>query len=255
MNNNRFEYYNVHSIGKLIRNIAHSYNNLITGIIGYSDLLEDNDESGIAKSVMKAAEKAQSLTTELSCLGRKLTDCPHRANLNESLKNREDFFKKIVGESLTVNFVLKEGQEISINCDQELFYDVLFRFLLSIKDICKSGCEVRISTDKSQTQKTEGELAIALPESEYGVISFIGQSDLSEDELKKKCAIRCDLLSGESINDLSFRSTLGLLKYLNACYDYTLRDKNEILLVLYFPLFPVEKEIKPDPIEPVASNE
>ncbi len=254
MNDNRFEYYNIHSIGKLIRNIAHSYNNLITGIIGYSDLLEDNDETGIAKSVIKAAEKAQHLTTELSCLGRKLTDCPHRTNLNESLKKREEFFGKVLEESLSVNLVLDENQTIDIECDQELFYDLVFRFLVSVKEVCKLGSELRISTHNAQTEKTEGELYIALPESDYGVISFVGESDLSEDELKKKCAVRCDLLSDGSINDLSFRSTLGLLKYLNAYYDYTLRGKNEILFALYFPLFLPKKEIKPDSIEPVTST-
>ena len=64
------------AVGRLAGGVAHDFNNILTAIIGYSELLQGKFESGDPRrkdleEIYKAGERAASLTRQLLAFSRK----------------------------------------------------------------------------------------------------------------------------------------------------------------------------------------
>src|SRR5262249_5722927 len=78
------------AVGRLAGGVAHNFNNLLTAILGYCDLveqdLEDGNEReahGLVEQIRAAGERAAMLTRQLLAFGRKQIVQPVILNLNE----------------------------------------------------------------------------------------------------------------------------------------------------------------------------
>ena len=93
------------AVGQLAGGVAHDFNNILTAILGYADLLaadlpaadrrlEDVDE------IRKAARRATALTRQLLAFSRKQVLEPRVLGLNELVDNMDKMLRPILGENV-----------------------------------------------------------------------------------------------------------------------------------------------------------
>lgn len=144
------------SIGALAGGIAHNFNNLLTAILGYSELLQENDLDDDSKqkaySIESSARKAGVLVSKLLSFSRKerfeilplnLTDI-----INDSVKLLEGVLDKRVGlkTKLNKNIPAVEG-------DPNQLEQVIMNLIVNAKDAMPDGGLITITTSVIEVRK------------------------------------------------------------------------------------------------------
>ncbi len=102
------------AIGKLAGGVAHDFNNLVTIITGYSDMVlsrigpEDPMRRDI-EQIKKAGDRAHSLTRQLLAFSRRQMLQPKVLDLNAVVSNLEPMLHRLIGENIELAIVLKPG--------------------------------------------------------------------------------------------------------------------------------------------------
>ena len=91
------------AVGRLAGGVAHDFNNVLTAIFGYSDLLlEDltlDDPRRADVEIRRSAERAAGLTRQLLAFSRKQVMQPRLLNLNDVIGNVQDLLRRLVGKT------------------------------------------------------------------------------------------------------------------------------------------------------------
>ena len=94
------------ALGRLAGGVAHDFNNVLSVVLGYADLLlEDDDlpEAARAKvqGILKAAQHGAALTAQLLAYGRQQMLEPRIVDLNETVEGLADMLRRVVGPRST----------------------------------------------------------------------------------------------------------------------------------------------------------
>src|SRR5438132_10870428 len=102
------------AIGKLAGGVAHDFNNLVTIITGYSDMLlsrigpEDPMRREL-EQIKKAGDRAHSLTRQLLAFSRRQMLQPKVLDLNAVVTNLEPMLQRLIRENIELLIELKPG--------------------------------------------------------------------------------------------------------------------------------------------------
>ena len=136
----------LHSIGKLAGGVAHDFSNLLTIIIGYSDLiisteqnLDDTKKEGL-QEIKNAGEKAAALTQQLLAFSRKQVLQPQVINLNRLFTELGKMLKRLIGENidLSTEFDSEPGH---IKADYGQMEQVIMNLVVNARDAMPKGGE------------------------------------------------------------------------------------------------------------------
>ena len=95
------------SIGRLAGGVAHDYNNILSVIIGYSELamdkvrVEDPLREDL-KEIHAAANRSKDITRQLLAFARKETIVPEVLDLNATVENILKILRKLIGEDINL---------------------------------------------------------------------------------------------------------------------------------------------------------
>jgi len=102
------------SIGRLAGGVAHDFNNMLSVILGFGDIvlskLDPLDPlSEDVKEIVNAGKRSAALTRQLLAFSRKQTLQPEIVNINAVLKSMEKMVRRIIGEDILLELSLFEN--------------------------------------------------------------------------------------------------------------------------------------------------
>ena len=138
------------AIGRLAGGVAHDFNNVLTAIFGYADLLMDSFEPqhpGRADvlEIRRAAERAANLTRQLLAFSRKQVLQPRRVNLNDVVASLETLLERLIGEDIQLETRLDESAG-EVRADPGQIEQVLMNLAANARDAMPEGGRLVIST-------------------------------------------------------------------------------------------------------------
>ncbi len=138
------------AVGRLAGGVAHDFNNLLTAIRGYADLLlqrldEDFPYRKDVEEILKAGERASSLTQQLLAFSRKQVMVPHVLDLNEVVENMEDMIRRMIGEDIDLVTLLRPGLW-SVKVDRGQIEQVVMNLVVNARDAVDRGGKITIET-------------------------------------------------------------------------------------------------------------
>lgn len=138
------------SIGRLAGGVAHDYNNMLTSIIGYSELLEastpeESPHQGWLAEIQASAQRAATVTRDLLAFSRKQMIAPEQMNLNEVLHSLQGRLRLTLGER--VRLVVDKDPDLEpVLLDKTQIEQVLLNLALNAREAMPEGGCVTIRT-------------------------------------------------------------------------------------------------------------
>ena len=145
-----FQAQNLESIGRLAAGIALDFNNLLTAINGYSDLLlgqlkEGDPLRSYAGEIRKAGERSASLTKQLLVFSRKQVIEPRLLNLNMTISDSATMLQRLIGEEIVVETHL-DGSLGQVMADPTQIDQVIMNLAVDARDAMPHGGNLKIET-------------------------------------------------------------------------------------------------------------
>lgn len=138
------------AVGRLAGGVAHDFNNIITAIMGYCNLLaEDVGENaalrGEVEGIQTAARKAVNLTRQLLAFSRKQPLDARAMDANAALADLEKMARRLVSENIIVKFFL-EAKRPRVLIDPGQFEQILINLVVNAKDALPGDGSIVIET-------------------------------------------------------------------------------------------------------------
>lgn len=137
------------AIGKLAGGAAHSFNNYLTSILGYSELIletapsADPSRHGI-ESIKKAAERGSEFTRQLFILNRRQALQLEVLSLNTVLSNMEPALRGQIGEAIDLR-ITYDGKLGAVKTDRSQMEQVITNLVLQARDNLPNGGQIAVS--------------------------------------------------------------------------------------------------------------
>ena len=151
------------AVGRLAGGVAHDFNNVLTAIFGYADLVLDGFDSGDPRrqdveEIKRAAHRAAGLTRQLLAFSRKQVMQPQRINLNDVIMNLETLLLKLIGQEIVLHIDTMPSLW-DVKADPGQIEQVLMNLASNARDAMPEGGHLTISTANEELDRDD---AVAL---------------------------------------------------------------------------------------------
>lgn len=152
------------AFGQLAGGVAHDFNNFLTTILGYSDLLLNElgmkgEIAGHIREIRGAAARASSLTGQLLAFSRKHPLAPCVVDVNSLLTNLERSLLRLLGENISVQCDFERGKNaMHTRVDPGQFTQIILNLVVNARDAMpRGGClaleTAAVSIEASEDQE------------------------------------------------------------------------------------------------------
>lgn len=138
------------SVGRLAGGVAHDYNNMLSVILGYSEMaLEkikpDSPLYGDVQEILSAARRSTGITRQLLAFARKQTIVPQVLDLNEAVSSMINMLRRLIGEDITLKW-LPEPNLWLVKIDPSQTDQLMANLCVNARDAIEGVGEVVIRT-------------------------------------------------------------------------------------------------------------
>jgi len=155
------------AVGRLAGGVAHDFNNLLTVITGYCQMLLErlapsDPLTGDMQQVMKAAERATTLTKQLLAFSRQQIVQPRVVDLHGLVADMDHILKRLVGEDIDVS-ILGHNGACRVRIDPGQLEQVIVNLVVNARDAMPDGGKVSLETTAVEILDTAIPHAALLP--------------------------------------------------------------------------------------------
>ena len=138
------------AIGRLAGGVAHDFNNILTVINGYSELLlmglkKDDPMYNNLKEIESAGHKAGSLTRQLLAFSRKQVLQPIVLDINNVINDLNKMLQRLISENIELKTIL-EPNIGRIKADPGQIEQVIFNLVINARDAMPLGGKLTIES-------------------------------------------------------------------------------------------------------------
>lgn len=139
------------AIGRLAGGVAHEFNNLLTGIMGFSELLlaRIDDNSPLRKdieAIKKASKRAALLSSQLLAFSRSQKALLTVLDLNVVVNNIEKMLRRLIGEHIKLVTHLDPSLE-HVKSDPGLMEQLIVNLAVNARDAMPEGGKLTLKTE------------------------------------------------------------------------------------------------------------
>jgi len=161
------------AVGRLASGVAHDFSNMLSVILGYTELLGEQNPGGPpAKSIQeirKAAERAAALTRQLLTFSRQQVFQPRTMKVNDAAESATKMLLPLLGED--IEFLVKLDPAAGVvRADAVQIEQVLLNLTINARDAMPRGGRLLIETGNVDLDATFAGAA-GLPPGSYVVLS------------------------------------------------------------------------------------
>ena len=138
------------AVGRLAGGVAHDFNNMLSVILGYSDIIKlglhkDDPLTHNLAEIEKAAQRAAALTQQLLAFSRKQIIEPQVINLNTKIAGMEKMLQRLLGEDIDLALVLDPSLE-AVRADPGQFDQIIMNLAVNARDAMPHGGRLTMET-------------------------------------------------------------------------------------------------------------
>ena len=138
------------SVGRLAGGVAHDYNNMLSVIIGYSELAldkvaPDGPLHGDLREILTAAKRSADITRQLLAFARRQPIAPRAIDLNTTVENMLKMLRRLIGEDIELTW--RPGDQLqSVTLDPSQVDQILANLCVNARDAITGMGQITIET-------------------------------------------------------------------------------------------------------------
>lgn len=138
------------SIGRLAGGVAHDYNNMLSVILGYTDMAMNRVSSDTPlhddlTEIHKAASRSRDITAKLLAFARKQAITPEVLNLNETVSGMIKMMKSLIGENIELDWIPGSGVK-PVRMDPSQIDQIIANLCVNARDAVEGMGKITIET-------------------------------------------------------------------------------------------------------------
>jgi two-component system cell cycle sensor histidine kinase/response regulator CckA len=178
------------AVGRLAGGVAHDFNNVLTIVKGYGDLLCGDKtlsqrQRQNLEQIIKAADRAESLTSQLLAFSRKQMIKPRIINLNDSILNVQKMLKHLIGEDIRLHTILAKD-DINVKVDPGQIDQILMNLAVNSRDAMPDGGKITIETKTVDLDQEYAAQHIPIQPGPYVLLALSDTGIGMDEETKSK---------------------------------------------------------------------
>lgn len=162
------------AVGQLAGGVAHDFNNVLTAIIGFSDLLllkhKPSDPSfADIMSIKQSANRAAGLVRQLLAFSRRQTLRPQVLEIQTHIDDLTVLLKRLIGEQITLDVTHGRGVW-PVKADIVQLEQVIINLVVNARDAMPDGGQIHLRTRNVQSAEVASFDYRGMPEADYVLI-------------------------------------------------------------------------------------
>ena len=159
------------AIGTLAGGVAHDFNNILTGIMGYIDLLgfqipDDPKVKADLSQVQQLADRAAKLTEQLLFFSRQHVTHHKSLDLNAVIESTLVMLRRIIGEDIQLKFI-PDSDLGMIRADESQLGQVLVNLAANARDAMPRGGNLTIETANVRIDREFADTVVEVEPGDY----------------------------------------------------------------------------------------
>jgi signal transduction histidine kinase len=155
------------AVGRLAGGVVHDFNNLLTGVMLYCDLLLSSLDGRdrrrrYAEEIRSAIVQATGLVKQLLVFARPQATPVRTLCLNEIAQGMHDLLTRLIGENITLDLHLDPELGV-VKIDQAQAQQILLNLVLNARDALPGGGRITVETSNCRFQPVAGNTAPSGP--------------------------------------------------------------------------------------------
>lgn len=162
------------AVGQLAGGVAHDFNNVLTAIIGFSDLLllkhKPSDPSfGDIMSIKQSANRAAGLVRQLLAFSRRQTLRPQVLDIPQHIDDLTVLLKRLIGEHVALD--VEHAREVwPVRADLVQLEQVIINLAVNARDAMPEGGSITLRTRNVAESEAEQFTYRGMPAADYVLI-------------------------------------------------------------------------------------
>ncbi len=231
------------AVGALAGGVAHEVNNMMGVILGFSDFLLRDDRLPAdcladVREIMKAADRASTVTRQLLAFGRRAVHRPRMADLGAVVRAVEPVVRRLLGEDRRLVIVADAVPRVWVDPGQ--LEQVIVNLALNARDAMLAGGTVTITAAETDFAGGAAEFGCAaLPPGRYATLQLrdtgSGMDSATLSRIFEPFFTTKPLGQGTG---LGLAAAEGIVKQHNGCISVVSAPGQGSTFTVYLPLHP-----------------
>ncbi len=251
------------SVGRLAGGVAHDFNNMLSVILGYSELAlaridADNPIYKNLKEIHDTARRSADLTRQLLAFSRKQIIAPQVIDINEQVKNMEHLLRRAIGEDIDLVFTLS-AELWPVHLDPSQVDQVVVNLAVNARDAMPDGGMLTIETGNVVFDEAYCKENLGFKPGEYAMLAVSDSGcGMDKETLANVFEPFFTTKKEGRGTGIGLATVYGIVKQNNGFINIYSEPENGTTIRIYFPRYSDVRQIASSELHkavPVLGNE